>query len=87
MRALLAGTATADQQRTAMRCILEDICRIYDTPYVAAGVDRDTFVMLGRHQVGVLITSTTTERVLLDAQRRASAKAAPATPRKRGQTK
>lgn len=83
MRSLIAGKATADEQRTAMRCILEQICRIYDTPYVADGTDRDTFVALGRHQVGVLITSTTTERVLMEAQARGRQKDAPA-PRKRG---
>ncbi len=69
MRALIAGTATSEQQRRSMRFILEQICRIYDSPYVAGGVDRETFVMVGRHQVGVLITSAQTGETLAAAQK------------------
>lgn len=79
VRALIAGTATMDQQRRGMRFILEDICRIYDSPYVEKGQDRESFVMMGRHQVGVLITSSQTERVL----ERARNPPQPRQPRKR----
>lgn len=82
IRAFLAGTATGEQQRRAAKFILEEICHIFDSPYVAGGEDRDTFVMLGRHQVGVLITSTQTPGVLEAARASDLAKLAPpATPR------
>lgn len=64
IRALIAGTATADQQRRGMRFILNDVCHIFDSPYVSEGQDRETFLMLGRHQVGVIITSTQNPAVL-----------------------
>jgi hypothetical protein len=78
IRALLLGTASADQQRRGMRFILEEICRIFDSPYVSKGEDRESFVMVGRHQVGVIITSTQTPRVL-EAARNPPLKPAPAT--------
>lgn len=64
LRALIAGVATGDQQRRGMRFILEDVCRIFDTPYVAEGADRESFVAIGRHQVGVIITSSQNPAVL-----------------------
>jgi hypothetical protein len=70
IRATLRGEASADQQRRAMKFVLEGICHIFDSPYVANGLDRESFVMLGRHQVGVIITSTQTERVLEEARAR-----------------
>lgn len=70
IRALLDGRADAGQQMIGMNAIGQKICRVFDSPYVANGGDRDTFVMLGRHQVGVIITSTKTPRVLEEAQKR-----------------
>lgn len=82
VRALISGAASADQQRRAMRFILQGICRIYDSPYVAGGIDRESFVMIGRHQVGILITSTQTEQTLEAARASDLAKTRkPSTPR------
>ncbi len=81
IRALLRGEATADQQRRAMRVILEDVCHIYDSPYVADGSDRESFVMMGRHQVGVIVTSAQTARVLEEARAHDYALAHPETTR------
>lgn len=83
IRAFLAGTATPDQQRRAAKFILEDICHIFDSPYIESGVDRDSFVMMGRHQVGVLITSTQTAETLQAARAADLAKIRP-TPEPRG---
>lgn len=83
IRAVIAGTATGDQQRRAMRVILEDVCHIFDSPYVADGADRESFVMMGRHQVGVIITSTQTLRVLEEARARDARPAEPQPRRKR----
>lgn len=83
IRALIGGAASADQQQRGMRFILEHICRIYDSPYVSQGADRDSFVMMGRHQVGILITSTITPRVLEAAIASDVAKVTP-TPTRRG---
>lgn len=68
VRAFIAGTASSDQQRTAANVILRKLCRVFDSPYVSQGGDRDTFVMIGRHQVGVMITSTQTPQTLERAQ-------------------
>lgn len=76
IRALLDGTATGDQQKRAMRFILYDICHIFDSPYVSEGLDRESFVMMGRHQVGVIITSVKNPEVL----ERARTPPAPARP-------
>ncbi len=70
IRDMIAGNASPDQQRKGMRFILEDICHIYDSPYVERGSDRDSFVMMGRHQVGVLITATQTSQTLEAARAR-----------------
>lgn len=84
MRAFLSGTATAEQQLRVRRFILEGICHIFDSPYVSGGDDRETFVMIGRHQVGVLITSATTPEVLAAAQLADKIKLGPPKPPKRG---
>lgn len=75
IRALIAGTATPDQQRRGMRWIGEQCCQIFSSPYVARGSDRDTFVMIGRHQVGVMISHCQTEQALEVARAAAAAKA------------
>lgn len=64
IRALIEGRASPDQQLRGMRFILNEICHIYDSPYVSNGKARESFVMMGRHQVGVIITSAQTARVL-----------------------
>lgn len=74
IRALIAGTATPDQQRRGMRWIGEQCCRIYDTPYVSQGGDRDTFVMIGRHQVGTMISAMQTPATLEAVRKKAAAK-------------
>lgn len=81
IRALLGGQATSEQQLRAMRFIAEDICHVFDSPYVSEGADRESFVMMGRHQVGVLITSVRTNRVLQEARERDYARANPETMR------
>lgn len=64
VRALLAGSATKEQQMRATRWIGEQCCHVFDSPYVEHGSDRDTFVMLGRHQVGVMISAMQTPGAL-----------------------
>lgn len=71
IRALIAGTATPDQQRRGMRWIAEQACHVFDSPYVARGTDRDTFVMIGRHQVGTMISHLQTPAALEAARARA----------------
>lgn len=88
VRACIAGSATSEQQIRAMRWIGEQCCHIFDSPYVADGSDRESFVMLGRHQVGVMISAMQTPRVLAEAQAFDKAKALGDTPKpKRGTTK
>jgi hypothetical protein len=57
IKSLLEFRATSDEQRHAVTAILAKVCRRGDSPYVADGPDRDVFTMIGRHQVGVMITS------------------------------
>lgn len=57
VRAFLKGEATKAQQLRAARWIGEECCHVFDSPFVAHGVDRETFVMIGRHQIGVLIAA------------------------------
>lgn len=87
IRDLLVGRASSDQQIRAMRFILGDICHIYDSPYVSSGLDRESFVMIGRHQVGVLITSTQTPRVLEEARANDIKRATPAKAERRAGTR
>ncbi len=68
VRAWLDGTATKDQQLRSARWIGTEVCRVFDSPYAAEGTDRDTFVAIGRHQVGVMITAMRTEKTLNDAR-------------------
>jgi hypothetical protein len=70
IRAFLSGSADHAAQVTAANAILRKMCRIFDSPYVANGSDRDSFVMLGRHQIGVLITSAQTAETLEAARAR-----------------
>lgn len=86
VRAVLAGRADSDQQRRAMRWIGEELCHIFDSPYVADGNDRDTFIMLGRHQVGVMISAMQTPATL-EAAREFDRKSSTSPPTKRGTRK
>jgi len=83
IRDMIAGNASPDQQRKGMNFILSEICHIFDSPYVEKGSDRDCFVMIGRHQVGVLITATQTSQTLEAARARDLERAKPR-PIKRG---
>lgn len=69
VRALLEGTASNAQQLRGMRWIMENVCHVYSSPYIADGSDRDSFVMLGMHRVGVLIGYMTSEQALADAKK------------------
>ncbi|HEX6992375.1 MAG TPA: hypothetical protein VF151_10835 [Gemmatimonadales bacterium] len=51
IKALLAGTANGEQQRRAMKWILETACALPDWAYRPHGSD-DTHIMLGRQFVG-----------------------------------
>lgn len=86
VRAVIIGNADKVQQQRAMRVIGEQFCRIFDSPYVANGGDRDTFVMLGRHQVGVMISSMQTPEVLEKARADDLARANPPTKTRRGKS-
>lgn len=83
IRKLIAGTADAGEQVRGMRWIAEQACRIFDSPYVAEGNDRETFIAIGRHQVGVLISAMQTPGVLEAARASDLAKLHPAAPKPR----
>lgn len=95
VRAVISGKADSGQQIRAMEWIARELCRIFDSPYVADGDDRETFIAIGRHQVGVMITAMTTEPVLNAARAADEAKKSPARvfdhpvprPTRRGKTK
>lgn len=87
VRAVMRGTADGEQQRLALTFILTEVCRIFDSPYVADGADRESFVAIGRHQVGVIITSAQTEPVLIEARANDARAKLPAAPPKRGTRK
>lgn len=58
IKALANGTATEDQQRTALHFILVGVCHVDDEPY-RPGVhgERDTNYLLGMRRVGTFIRS------------------------------
>lgn len=64
VRACIAGTADAAQQVRAMVWIGKEACGVFDSPYVADGNDRETFVAIGRHQVGIMISAMQTQATL-----------------------
>lgn len=55
LRALMNGTATAHQQKSAMEYIVNDICGTYDLAYRPKS-ERDTIFALGKQRVGQIIT-------------------------------
>lgn len=61
MQALAAGTASAEQQRRALRWIQAKACGLPDWAFRPGGTDRDTNIALGRqfvgHQIQRLITA------------------------------
>lgn len=67
IRALLRFEASPDEQMRAMTAILSKMCRRGDSPMLSEGPDRDIFAMIGRHQIGVMITACNTEERLLEA--------------------
>lgn len=69
IRALLEGTASAQQQVAGMAAIVAKMCRRFDTPYIE-GNTADTHVMIGRHQIGTMITACNTEETLEAARNR-----------------
>lgn len=54
VKALHAGTASAEQQQRALNWILKSACALPDWPYVVGDVEQ-THIHLGRHLVGQLI--------------------------------
>lgn len=79
VRAVIAGTASPDEQKRAMLWIGDQACRRMDSPY-EPGVDLfDQGVLMGRHLVGVLISNMTTGRTL-EAARAADRERAGAVP-------
>jgi hypothetical protein len=72
VRAVIAGTASPDEQRRAMLWIGDQACRRMDSPYEPDAPAIDQGVLLGRHMVGVLISNMTTGRTL-EAARAADA--------------
>lgn len=54
IKALAAGTATEDQQRRALKWMVEKACCTYDVSYRPSG-DRDTAFAEGRRFVGIQI--------------------------------
>lgn len=56
IQALFAGNATPDQQRTALKWILDGACNLYDLSYrPGPGGERDTALAEGRRLVGLQI--------------------------------
>lgn len=55
IQAVAAGTANGDQQRRAMRFIVDGLCARYDWGFRPEG-DRETCVVLGRQFVGCQLT-------------------------------
>lgn len=56
LRALQAGNATAEQQRVALKCIVEKMSGAYDVSFRhGEGGDRDTAFAEGRRFVGLQI--------------------------------
>lgn len=83
VRALIAGTADADQQKRGMTWIMSQVCRRLDSPYQPGqDGDRDSIFEMGRHFCGVTIANMTTERALQKA-REQEAKPIPS-PKRRG---
>lgn len=54
LQALQRGNASADQQKRALKWLIESLCATYDWPYRPGGPDgeRDTCIALGRQFVG-----------------------------------
>lgn len=50
VKALAAGNANEEQQKRALKWIIEDLCKTYDWAFNPT--DRDTCVMLGMQLVG-----------------------------------
>jgi hypothetical protein len=53
IKGLAAGNASDEQQKLALRWIIEDVCGTYDWSYRPD--DRDTHIALGMQRVGQLI--------------------------------
>jgi hypothetical protein len=68
VRAVIAGTASPDEQKRAMLWIGDQACRRMDSPYEPGLEDIDQGVLMGRHMVGVLISNMTTARTLAAAK-------------------
>lgn len=56
IQAVMDGNASSEQQKTAMRWIIEDACGTYDLSFrPGPGGDRDTVLAEGRRFVGLQI--------------------------------
>lgn len=70
IRALINGTADADQQKRGMAWIMLEASGRMNSPYVSGpDGERDTTFQLGRHYVGILISNMTEQRILEKAKR------------------
>lgn len=84
VRALLAGTADADQQKIATDWILFQVCRRRDNPFQpGADGERDTNFELGRHFCGVQIVNCLDDAFLERVRNGNVAAIAAKVPRKR----
>ena len=61
MQALATGTADAEQQKAALKWIIEDVCELGKWPYRVD--ERETNIMLGRNFVGHRIVAATNANV------------------------
>lgn len=82
VRALIAGRATADQQLTAVKWLMEQACRRYDSPWTPGGADaaRQSDFLAGRHYVGMVFNQMLSPKVLEDATKRETSVAIPVAP-------
>lgn len=70
-RAVAEGKASADQQKAFNRWLLLEACGMKATPYVADGLDRETFIAIGRHQVGQMVIAMGLPSTLDEARKAA----------------
>jgi len=54
IKGVASGTANAEQQKAAMKWIVEDLCRTYDLSY-RPNSDRDTAFAEGKRSVGLVL--------------------------------
>lgn len=55
LRAVADGCGTEDQQKRAIKFIIEDICGAYDFAFRPGPADRETNVALGRQRAGQIL--------------------------------